>query len=414
MEFEYQGVDDSGVAVAGRVEAVDRRSAVSALSDRGHFATSLATAGEEKKVTAKADVKVAHKRESGTGGGRINSKDILAMTGQLSTALRAGLPLLNCLKIIEGQQHKRAMKDMLADVSREVSSGESLSAAMGNRGNLFGRLYLAMIRVGETGGILEQTTTQLTGLLAREDKIKSNMKSAAMYPLILLTLGILSVVAAIVFILPGIVGTVTTTGSILPWPTRMLMGISEIVVSYWWIVAIFIAAGVWMFKKWLVTAEGELVWDGFKLRMPIMGGVQRSIAVGRFARTLGSLTGGGITILEALAVVRDTLGNEVLGRELDFVAEEVKSGAPLAEPLGRSGTFPPLLVQIVSVGEQTGKLDELLMEAAETFDGEADTAITRFMTVLPVALVLTMAVLIGFIVIATLLPIIGMDMGGAF
>ena len=166
-----------------------------------------------------------------------------------------------------------------------------------------------------------------------------------------------------------------------------------------------------MVRRWIRTSSGRLMWDRIKLRLPVMGRVQRTIAVGRFTRTLGSLTKGGIAILEALQVVRDTLGNELLGRAIDRVAQEVKTGAPLADPLDESGYFPPLLVQIVSVGEQTGKLDELLLGAAETFENEADTAISRFMSVLPALLVLLLAVVIGFIVAGALLPIVAMQLG---
>ena len=165
------------------------------------------------------------------------------------------------------------------------------------------------------------------------------------------------------------------------------------------------------FFRWTKT-KGKFQWDSFKLRIPILGSVLRTIAVGRFARTLGALTRGGVTILEALSVVRDTLGNELLGREIDTVAEKVKRGESLAEPLGESGYFPPLLVQITSIGEETGKLDEMLLNAAETFDSEADAALNRFMAIFPALLILLLAIVIGFIIAATLLPIVMMSLSG--
>ncbi len=171
-----------------------------------------------------------------------------------------------------------------------------------------------------------------------------------------------------------------------------------------------LVAALLFLRKWLKTS-GKVKWDSFKLKLPILGSVLRGIAVGRFARTLGALTKGGVTILEALSVVRDTLGNELLGREIDKVAEKVKAGASLGGPLGASGHFPPLLVQIVSIGEQTGKLDELLLNAADTFDDEADAAIDRFTAIFPAALILLLALMIGFIIAATLLPIVMMGLG---
>ena len=176
------------------------------------------------------------------------------------------------------------------------------------------------------------------------------------------------------------------------------------------IVIALVIAGLYYLRRW-TKSKGRIQWDSYKLRIPILGSVLRTIAVGRFARTLGALTEGGVTILEALGVVRDTLGNELLGREIDSVAEKVKRGESLAGPLGESGYFPPLLVQIVSIGEQTGKLDELLLNAADTFDTEADSAVNRFMAIFPAILILLLALVVGFIIAATLLPIVTMSLG---
>jgi type II secretory pathway component PulF len=204
--------------------------------------------------------------------------------------------------------------------------------------------------------------------------------------------------------------------TIQPLPTRILMGISGLIKGLFtsfpgWIFLAGIVAGLYHLIKWARTT-GRLQCDTFKLRVPILGSVLRTLAVGRFARTLGALTMGGVTILEALGVVRDTLGNELLGKEIDVVAEKVKRGEPLAEPLEESGYFPPLLVQIVAVGEQTGKLDELLLNAADTFDADADSAINKFMSIFPAILILLLALVIGFIIAATLLPIVTMQLGG--
>jgi len=195
----------------------------------------------------------------------------------------------------------------------------------------------------------------------------------------------------------------------------MLLSLSDLIKSlfttvYGWVIIAVIVVGLHLLRRWVKT-EGKIKWDAFKLKIPVLGSVLRTIAVGRFARTLGALTKGGVTILEALNVVRDTLGNELLGREIDTVAEEVKRGESLAGPLGKSGYFPPLLVQIVSIGEQTGKLDELLLNAADTFDDEADAAINRFMAIFPAILILLLALVVGFIIAATLLPIVAMQFG---
>jgi type II secretory pathway component PulF len=415
-EFFYKAVDNTGEHVTGSVEAIDRKNAVVTLTNKGHFVIEL----DEKAQSSRAEEDLSQALDLSKilklGVRKVSSKDILAMTSQLSTALRAGLPLLNGLELIYQQQHKAGMKEVLGDLIDQVSSGKSLSESMEKHDRIFSPLYLSMIRVGETGGILDQTSSQLSGILTRDEKIKTNMKNASAYPIFVLGIGLVSVVIIITWILPTILGTISETGALLPLPTRILLSISSFTKTIFmtkpgWFLLVLIAVGLFYLFKWIRT-KGRLQWDSFKLKIPILGSVLQTIAVGRFARTLGALTRGGVTILEALAVVRDTLGNELLGREIDTVAEKVKRGESLAEPLGESGYFPPLLVQITSIGEETGKLDEMLLNAAETFDSEADAALNRFMAIFPALLILLLAIVIGFIIAATLLPIVMMTLSG--
>ena len=411
-EFSYNAVNSSGEAVSGAISAVDQRSAVADLAAGGLFASEIFEESESSRRGA-ADSIIDSIRSIRLTRSRVSGKDLLQMTTQLGTALRAGLPILNAIEIIEAQQHKPAVKELLGHLAKEVSSGKALSDAMAERPEIFSDLYSSMVRVGETGGILDKTMKQLIGLIARDESIKSSMKNAAAYPLFVLSVGIVSVIIVLTKVLPSIVNSMGMGTALLPLPTRMLMATSDFLVAYGWLAAIVLGLAVFGFVKWKRTAKGRLMWDGFKLRFPILGPVLKTIAVGRFARTLGSLTECGITILHALGVVRDTLGNELLGKAIDEVTSRVKAGEPLADPLAESGLFPPLLVQIVSIGEQTGKLDELLLNAADTFDNEADEAVTRFMAVFPAVLILLLALVVGFIIAATLLPIMGMGIGGA-
>ncbi len=420
-QYSYKAVDRGGVHVAGVVDATDRRSAVALLTDQGHFVMELVERGHGHDI-ASAESPSRSPEPTAVAGfidclhnGRVSSRDVLAMTTQLSTAVRAGLPLLNCLELMRKQQRKPAMKRMFERLTKAVSGGKALSEALAEHQGVFNALYLSMIRVGETGGILEQTSTQLAAILSREEKIKSNMKTAAAYPIFLLGLGLASAVLVVTVMLPKILGTVDMSTAVMPLPTRMLLSASHFMRSIftsiggWIVLAVLIGCFVAL-RRWTKTT-GRVQWDVFRLKIPVLGAVLRTIAVGRFARTLGALTQGGVTILESLAVVRDTLGNEVLARAIDEVAEKVKRGESLADPLEQSGHFPPLLVQIVAIGEQTGKLDELLLNAADTFDADADAAISRFMAVFPAVLILALAVVIGFIIAAALLPIVMMSLG---
>ncbi len=414
-QFTYKAVDRAGARVAGSVEAADRRSAVAALAQRGHFVTDLMHEAHRGEKSGDGTSSAQSWSALPSLSGRVSGKDVLAMTTQLSTAVRAGLPLLNCLELLRKQQRKSATKRLFDHLVQAVNSGQSLSEAMAEHPNVFGPLYLSMIRVGETGGLLEQTSAQLAGILSREEKIKTNMKNASAYPIFVMAMGLISAVIIVTRILPGILSTVDAGAAAMPLPTRVLMGISDFLRALGtsmggWIVLGALGLGVYSARRWVKTT-GRLEWDAFKLRIPVLGAVLRTIAVGRFARTLGALTQGGVTILEALAVVRDTLGNEMLARRIDEVAEKVKRGESLAAPLEESGCFPPLLVQVVAIGEQTGRLDEMLLSAADTLDTDADAAISRFMAVFPAALILVLALVIGFIIAAALLPIMMMSLG---
>ena len=406
-EYSYKAVDTDGKAVAGVVEATNRRAAIGSLSHQGRFVIDIT---ETKGFIGKIQAAQILRKSQPLLRGRVGSKDILAITSQLSAALRAGLPLLEALKIISVQQSRPKLKELLGEIAEEVSSGDSFSDALAKRPEIFSRLYVSMIRAGETAGILEQTMQQLTELLSREEKIKTNMKNASIYPVAVLIIGILSVVLIVAFILPRVFDTLGDD-IVMPLPTRMLMGMSDFLRRF----GIFLLAAViggWLFfRKWKKSQQGRLRWDSFVLRFPVLGSVIRSISVGRFARTLGALTKGGIGILESLAVVRDTLNNELLGQSIDSVAEKVRTGHSLAEPLKDSQLFPPLLVQIVSVGEHTGNLDEMLLNAADTFDEQADSAVQRLMALFPLFMILILAVIIFFIILATLLPIMMMTMG---
>lgn len=409
IRFLYKAVSREGQPARGVIEAVDRKSAISLLAQRGQYALEMeeTTAAADESVPAGA---AAPARGPMFVSGRISSREVLLITEQLTTALRAGLPVLQALQIVCQQQNKPAIRTMLEDLAQAVRSGRSLSEAMTEYPKVFPPLYSSMVSVGETGGILEETMQQLVRIQSREHKIQSSFRNASAYPVFVLAVGFVSVVVILVWILPRLIEALGMEPSSLPLPTRMLMGLSHFVLYFGWLAAALLAAGGYLFVRWKHTDAGLMQWDLFKLRLPLLGPVLRTLSVGRFARTLGALTKCGIPILEALGVVRDTLGNEVLARQIDHVCEEVRAGSDLARPLGQSGLFDPLLVQIISIGEQTGKLDEMLLQAAETFDEQADSVLQRYMSLVPAILILLLAAVIFFLIAATLLPVIGMDL----
>lgn len=399
-QFSYKALDRQGQPVSGVIEAVDRKSAISLLAERGQFALEVA---EGKAAAARERFSFSFNTS------KVSGRELLQVTEQMTTALKAGLPVMQTVQIIAKQQQKPAVRSLLEDIAAQVRAGCSLSEAMEQHPQVFSQLYISMVQVGETGGILEETMEQLVRLLKREQKIQSSLRSASIYPLFVLTLGMASVILVLVKVMPTMLEAMNLEASELPLPTRMLMGLSHFLTFYGWLAAILLGAGAYAFTRWRATGEGRLRFDTLKLRTPLLGKVLRTLAVGRFARTLGALTKCGIPILQSLQVVRDTLGNAVLEREMDKVSEAVKTGSSLGEPMEASGLFDPLLVQIVSIGEQTGKLDEMLLQAADTFDEQADTVLTRFMSIFPSLLILILAVIVAFLILAILLPILGMD-----
>ena len=234
----------------------------------------------------------------------------------------------------------------------------------------------------------------------------SRIKNASLYPMVVMFFGIISIALVVRFVMPKILDTILESGIVLPWPTRLLLGTSDFLQKYGLILVVAVVLIFVLYRKFRKRTDFRFIIDSLKLKVPVFGNLIKTISVGRFARTLGSLLSSGITVLEALSVVKDTLGNVVLGQEIDKVSEKVKAGLPLSEPLAESGLFPPLLVQIVSVGENTGTLDELLLNAADTFDETADSAIEKFMALFPVVLIILLGGIVLLLVLATLLPIL--------
>ena len=297
-------------------------------------------------------------------------------------------------------------------MAQRVQSGESLSQAMEAQGREFSALEVSMSRVGETAGLLDQIMGYLAEFAEGEVEIRQKVWTAAAYPLFVLALAVISIIIIVALIVPRVLGAVTEATTVLPWPTRVLLSTSDLIRSYGYLALILLAGGLWALRAWVSRPPGRLAMDRFKLRIPVLGTALRRIAVARFARTLGTLSKSGIQILEALRVLRDTLGNEALARHVDRVAAGITQGQSIAEPLRQTGQFPPLLIQVIAMGERTGRLDELLLQTAQAYEKETAAAIQRTMTILPALFIVLMAMLVLFVLSAVLLPIVNMNVSG--
>ena len=403
--FEYSALDSRGQPTDGLIAAAGRAEAISALARREVFVTAIAPSDADQAPGAPGLLDRLRWRR------RVAPKAKAAMLGQLAMALQAGLPLLQALRVVQKQAPGQRLGRLVEALGDSVEAGRSLSQAMGDLPREFTPLEASMVRVGETAGVLDEVMGYLAEFAERDVEVRQQVRTAATYPLFVLSLAMVSVVVVVTVILPQVIATITDNigASALPAPTRILMSLSAAMRSYGWLMALGAVGAVWLFRAWLARPAGRLAFDAFKLRVPVLGTAIRRVAVARFARTLGTLCKAGIQILEALRVLRDTLGNEALARQIDKVADGVTQGQSIAEPLGRTGQFPPLLIQVIAMGEKTGKLDELLLRTSRAYEKETAAAVNRVLTILPAILIVLLALVVGFILMAVLLPIIGME-----
>ncbi|MEM9418802.1 MAG: type II secretion system F family protein [Planctomycetota bacterium] len=412
-EFAYKALDRTGKSVAGVVSATDRAAAVALLGERDTFVTDMEenAGGVKRRNSAKTvtqDTGVSLRWNSR----KVSPRQRLTLLRQLSVGLSAGLTLVNALEVVSDQADSPAVKALVADLIERVTAGDSLSEAEACHPEAFSTMQVSMTRAGEAAGALDSVMASLTAFAERDLELREKLRSAAIYPLMVLGLGFVSILVIMLFILPRIMTVVSESGGDLPLPTRILMGMTDWLRSPTGIGAMMIAvvaAGLWW--RWSRTLDGALAMDRFKLKLPFIGTAIRRVSVSRFARTLGTLAAANIPIVESMRIVRDTLGNEALARDIDTAADGIVRGSSIADELRDTGQFPSLLIQVIAMGERTGRLDELLMDTADTYDKETNAALQRVMTIVPVLFILVLALFVAFILAAALLPIMGMDLG---
>jgi type II secretory pathway component PulF len=396
--FTYKSLDLNGQDVTGQLEAPSRADLVRELAARGLSVTDIA------ESTAAALPWLA--RSGGEQRIRVRPKPLAALTRQLATSLEAGLPLTSALDVIGQELDHAASRELLKELRRRVQEGASFSDALAEYPQVFSPMYVRLVRVGETGGMLDEVLTQLADMLERQTELRERVKTASIYPAIVLLLGLASVVVIVSFIVPRIIESIGAEPDMLPWPTRVLMGLSGFFGSYWWLLTLLVVAGVVGWRQLVLRGAGRPKWDAAKLRIPLLGRLIRQLEAGRFARSMGMLTHRGVAITEALAVARDTIQNTLMREAVEDLGEAIQAGESIARPLQRCGLFPPLLVQMIRVGESTGRLGEMLLRAAHVHEGEARVTLDRFVSVLPVVMILLLACVVGFIVAGLVLAIV--------
>lgn len=399
--FAYKSVADP----SGTIEAPDRAAAVRELLRRGVAPTAIeAVAGTAGVGSAAGAHGVAAKRS--WGGARAMSRaEMASFIRELATALQAGLPLVQALKTIAKQGRNQRQKDMLASVIEQVEHGKSLAEAAAQWGKPFSELTVNLMRSGEAAGRLPEVLAQAADLLDRDVKLRRSLLGATLYPMILAGLVCIAVVIIVTVIVPNVLKSLPK-GADLPLPTKIVQSAAGFVSGYWWLLLLMVAGVIWGWMKIYAIPEFRMGFDRGLLKSPLLGKLLRDVAVARFTRTLGTLTSAGVPILQALKITKGTLGNKAMEVVVDEVCEQVASGRTIADPMERSGYFPPMLVQIVNLGERSGKLDEMLNQAAGAFEDKTETSVKLFTTALPPILVVGLACVVGFVVLSILLPLL--------
>jgi type IV pilus assembly protein PilC len=345
--------------------------------------------------------------------GRVSQKHLVQFTSQLSTLQDAGLPIVRSLKILEGQLDRGVFKSVLVEVTDDVESGTPLSDALAKHPKAFDGLYTNMVRAGEAGGVLDVILARLAGFMEKASRLKRRVKGAMIYPAVVMTVTFAILMLIMIFVVPKFEQVFASLPSLgeLPGITRFLQGFSRFLVEWWWAVILGVAL-IWLGLKAIArTAGGRRVLDRMKLRLPIVGKIAKKVLVARFTRTLGTLIASGVPILDALAICKNTAGNVVLENALDKVHESVREGESIAEPLGESGIFDDVVVNMIDVGEETGELDKMLIRVADNYDEEVDVQVGSLVAIIEPLLIVFMGGAVFLIVLGLFLPLMKLIQG---
>lgn len=396
--FVYRAADQRGRTIDGVMEAPDAKAVVERLHREEYFPVSVSPQAGRRPLWPVL------------GGSRIRHRDLVAFTQQLATLFEAGVPLDRALSVLEELAPNPRLKTVVGDLLRSVRSGASFGEALAkHHPRPFSRLYVNMVRAGEKGGVLDVTLRRLAEFLEAAQEFREAIVSALIYPALLTSVGGAAVVFLLTFVIPRFAEIFADLGQAVPLPTQVLLSVSGFVRGYWWLLAGLAVTGALAARIILATREGRLAWDRACLRFPLVGEVLLKLEVARFARTLGTLLRSGVAMLAALEVVREMLGNQLLAGAVDQLAAGVKRGAGLSTPMEQSRAFPALAIHMVRVGEETGRLEEMLLKVAETFETDVRSAMKRLIGLLEPSIILAMGLLVGFIVVAMLMAIFSIN-----
>jgi type IV pilus assembly protein PilC len=393
--FAYKVRDEAGRVVEGSLEADDASLVVGKLRQMGY--TPIAIEQKSSKSLT-SDVKIPGL------GPKVKLKDVAVFSRQFATMINSGLSLIRALAILTDQTESPVLAKVAGEVRLDVERGSSLSAALSKHPKVFNHLYIAMVKSGEAGGVLDAVLMRLADTIEKQVELRRKVKSAMTYPIVVLVICSVIATAMLLLIVPQFKAIYADLGGTLPLPTRVLISVSDLLKKFFPFFIVFGIAGFFLFRRWTRSPQGKPKWDAFKLRVPVGGALTRKAALARFSRTLAALTRSGVGILEALDIVAETSGNEVVSTAVRDTQAAVKRGDTLSRPLEQHEVFPPMVVQMIAVGEETGALDEMLDKIADFYDQEVSATVDALTSLIEPLLICLMGVIVGGMIISLYMP----------
>jgi type IV pilus assembly protein PilC len=391
--FKWAGKNRGGAAQKGEIEAPDREGAMAHLRRQGITATSVKQKSKDLVLNIPGMMP------------KVKEKDLVTFTRQFATMIDAGLPLVQCLDILGSQTDNKTFGNMIKKVQADVEGGSTFAEALRKHPKAFPDIYVNMVAAGEAGGILDTILNRLAAYIEKSMALKKKVKGAMTYPIVVLVIAFGVVALLLIFVIPTFEAMFNDFGGTLPAPTRLVIDASAWLQRYWWLVLGLIFAGITALKQWRKSEHGQRVTDGLALRLPVVGILVRKVAVAKFTRTLSTLIASGVPILDGLDIVAKTAGNKVVELAILQTRTAIAEGKTIAEPLAQTKVFPPMVVQMIGVGEQAGALDSMLSKIADFYDEEVDASVETLSSMLEPFIMVFLGVVIGFIVVAMYLPV---------
>lgn len=403
--YSYKALDKGGKEIKGNIEATGEDAVVERLRSMGYYVTQVSKHKAGVGQVDLADLPIFRMIGKVVSRGKVKLKHLSAFSRQLATLIGAGLPLLRSLQILEEQVEDKNLKEAVTGITREVEGGSTLSEAMAKYPRIFNRLYVNMVKAGEIGGALEQVLDRLAMFQEKAQNVRSKVKGAMWYPAVVISIAMSVVAIIMIFVVPKFAEMFSGLGADLPALTQMLIDASNMLATHWYVPLVLIGLIIFAFGAIKKTNYGAYIIDLVILKLPIFGVIMQKSAIARFARTFGTLLDTGVPILQTLLIVKDTSGNEVISRAMIDIHASIRDGDTVSEPMKNFSIFPPLVVHMIAVGEETGALDKMLIKVADAFEREVDDAVDGLAKLIEPLLIVMLGGIIGTVVVALYLPI---------